>query len=109
MRLNAQSVVYDHRALSASLAEAASSSRCWENEAKVSIEMMARVEVERDAARHDALMACMDADAAGSARSKVESKLSRVQNALAVVEEAKRKAKYEVSRLADKQVSQLLV
>ena len=29
-----QSIVSDHRALSASLAEAESSSRCWENEAK---------------------------------------------------------------------------
>ena len=53
---------------------------------------MARVEAERDAARHDAQMARMDADAAGSARAKVESELARVQNALAVVEEARRKA-----------------
>ena len=35
----------------------------------------------------------MDADAAGNARAKVESKLARVQNALKVVEEARRKAK----------------
>ena len=34
----------------------------------------------------------MDVDAAGSARAKVESELARVQNALAVSEEARRKA-----------------
>ena len=41
LRLYAQSVVYDHRALSASLAEVESSSLCWENEAKKSVEKMA--------------------------------------------------------------------
>ena len=46
-------------------------------------------------------MARMDADAVRSARAKVESELSRVQNALAVVEEAKRKAEDEASRLAE--------
>ena len=75
--------------LSASLAEAKSSSRCWENEAKESVKRMARGEVERDATRHDALMACMDADEAGSAKAKVKSELARVQNALAVIEEAR--------------------
>ena len=45
---------------------------------------MARVEAERDIARHDASMARMDADAVGNARAKVESKLARVQKALAV-------------------------
>ena len=69
----AQSVVSDHGALSASLADAESSSRCWDNEAKESIEKMARVEAERDTARHDASMVCMDADTTGNARAKVES------------------------------------
>ena len=41
--------------------------------------------------RHDASMACMDADAVGNARAKVESELARVQNALVVAEEARRK------------------
>ena len=36
-------------------------------------------------------MARMDADAAGSARAKVDSELARVQNVLAVAEEARRK------------------
>ena len=43
---------------------------------------MARAEAEREAPRHDALMARMDVDAAGNARARVESKLARVQNSL---------------------------
>ena len=54
---------------------------------------MARVEAERDAAHHEASIARMDADAAGSARAKVESELARDQNALAVSEEARRRRK----------------
>ena len=46
-------------------------------------------------------MACMDAEAAGNARAKVESELARVQNSLAFVEEARLNAGDEVSRLAD--------
>ena len=61
---------------------------------------MARAEAERDTARHDTSMAHMDADAAGSARAKVEFELARVQNALAVAEEARQKAKDEASHLA---------
>ena len=40
---------------------------------------MARVEAERDAARHKASKARMDVDAVGSARAKVESELAKVQ------------------------------
>ena len=46
-------------------------------------------------------MARMDADTAGSARAKVESKLSRVQNALEVKEEAKRKTRLAVWPLSE--------
>ena len=58
--------------------------------------------------RHDASMARMDADEAGSARAKVESELARVQNALVIVEEARWKAEDEASRLANERVSLLL-
>ena len=58
-----------------------SSSQHQENEAKESVEKMARDEAERDVAHHDASMARMDADVARSAREKVESELARVQNA----------------------------
>ena len=67
--------------MSASLAKAKSSSRCWENEAKESVEKMARAKAERDTAHHDASMVRMDADAVSNARAKVESDLARVQNA----------------------------
>ena len=50
----------------------------------------------------------MDADAAGNARAKVESELARVQNALAVAEEARWKVEDEVSHLADERVYLLL-
>ena len=53
---------------------------------------MARAEVERDNALHDASMASMDSDAAGNAKENVESELARVQNALVVVEKARQKA-----------------
>ena len=90
LRLYAQSIVSDHRALSASLAEAESSSRCWENEARGSVDRMARAKAKRDATLHDASMARMDANAAGSAKAKMESELARIQNALAIAEEARR-------------------
>ena len=69
---------------------------------------MDQTEEERDAARHDVQMAYMDVDAAGNARAKVESELAIVHNALAVAEEARWKAKDEVSRLTEKLVSLLL-
>ena len=108
LRLYAQSVASDHRVLSASLTKIESSSWRWENDSKESVEKMAHAEAERHATRHDASMAIMDADAVGSARAKLESKLARVQNALVVIEEARRKEKYEASRLADERVSLLL-
>ena len=45
---------------------------------------------------------------AGSAKAKVESEFSRVQNALAVAEKARWKAEDEASLLADERVSLLL-
>ena len=108
LRLYFQSTIFYHKVLSASLAEEESRSRRWEKEAEEGVEKVARVEVKRDAARHEASMARMDADAAGSARAKVESKLARVQNALAISEEARQKAEDEASHLAVERVSMLL-
>ena len=94
--------------LSVSLAEAESRSWRWEKEAKEGVEKVARAKAERDASRHKASMAPMDVNAAGSARAKVEFELARVQNALAVSTEARRKADNKVSCLAVEQVSLLL-
>ena len=69
--------------------EAKASSRSWESEAKEAIERVIRDEAERDDTRHEALMARLDAEAAGRARAQVESELARVQNALAASEEAR--------------------
>ena len=106
--LYAQSVISDHRVLSTSLAEAESNSRCKENEARGSVERMTRAETERDAARQDALLAGMDADAVRNARARVESELARVKSALAAAEEARRKLDDEISHLTDERVSLLL-
>ena len=78
LSLYAQSVVSDHSALSASLAEAELRSQRWEKEAKEGVEKVDRGEAERDVAHHEALMASMDVDEAGSAKAKVESELARV-------------------------------
>ena len=86
--------------LSASLYEAESRSRLWEKEAKEGVEKVALVEAERDATRHEASMASMDVNAVGRARAKVESELGRVQHALAILEEVRREAEDEASRLA---------
>ena len=94
--------------MSASLTKAESSSRRWEKEAKEGVKKVARAEVERDAARYEASMARMDAAAAGSAKTQVESELVRVQNALAVSKEAWRKEKDEAIHLASERVSMLL-
>ena len=94
--------------LSVFLAEAESRSRRWEKEAKEGVEKVARAKAERDVARHKASMTRIDVDAARSARAKVEFELARVQNALVVSAEARRKAEDEVSCLAVEQVSLLL-
>ena len=53
------------------------SSRNWELEAKEAVERVVRAQVERDAARHEASMARLDAKATGSAWVQVESELAR--------------------------------
>ena len=108
LRFYAQLAVSDHKALSASLAEAEPSSQRGEKEVKEDVEKVARVEVERDAACQEALMACMDAAAMGNSRTQVESKLARVQNALTLFEEARRKAEDEANHLVAKRGSLIL-
>ena len=69
---------------------------------------MARVEVERNATLYEASMVGMNVSTPGSARMQVESELARVQNALMVAEEARRKAEDNASRLSVERVSLLL-
>ena len=82
------------------MTEVESNSRRCESETKEAVESAARVEAGRDVARREASIASIDVDAARIARAVVEFELARVQHALAVSEEAKRKEEYEVSRLA---------
>ena len=69
--------------------EAEASSRCWESEDKEAVERAVWAKAERDAARHEASMAKLDAEAVGSARAQVEFELARVQHALAASEDAR--------------------
>ena len=57
--------------------------------------MAARVEAERDAALHEAAMAKLSAEGALSTRVQVETELARVQRALGLAEEARRKAEFD--------------
>ena len=77
--------------------EAEASSCRWESEAKEAVERVVRAEAERDTARHEALMARLDAEAAGRACAQVESELAKVQHALAALEDAWQKGQFELT------------
>ena len=64
-----------------------------ELEARESAEKAARAE--RDTARHEAAMAKLTTEGALNTRAQIESELARVQNALALTEEAHRKAEFD--------------
>ena len=53
--------------MNASLNEAQLNARCWELEAKEVVDRAAGAEAKRDAARHEAAIARLETDAAGSA------------------------------------------
>ena len=97
LRLYAQSAISDQKSLSASLMEVEASSRRWESDSKEAVEKVVRAEAERDATRYEASMARLDAKAAGSARAQVESKLARVQHALAASEDARKKGEFKLT------------
>ena len=80
---------------SASLKQAELACRRLELEAKESAERAARAEAERDAALHKAAMAKLSVEGALSTRAQVETELARVQRALGLAEEARRKAKFD--------------
>ena len=69
--------------------------RRLELEAKESAERAARAEAERDTTRHEAAMAKLATEGAVNTRAPMESKLPRVQSALVLVEEARRRAEFE--------------
>ena len=59
------------------------------------LELEARESAERDAAYHEVAMAKLAAEGALSTRAQVELELARVQRALGLAEEARRKAKFD--------------
>ena len=69
--------------------------RRLELEARESAERAARAKAKRDAACHEAAMAKLAAEGALSTRAQVESELARVQRALRLAEEARRKAEFD--------------
>ena len=67
LRLYVESGLSSRESLDASLKEAQLSVRCLELEDKEAADMAARAEDERDAARHEVVMARLEIEAAGSA------------------------------------------
>ena len=80
---------------SASLKQAELVCRRLELEAKESVKRATRVEAERDAVRHEVSMAKLTVEGALSTRAQVELDLARVQRALGLAEEARRKAEFD--------------
>ena len=68
LRLDMQSAFFDKKALSASLIEAESKSRRLESEAREVVDREVHAEAERDAARHEVVMARLEIKAASSVR-----------------------------------------
>ena len=79
----------------ASLKQAKLTCRRLELEARESAERVARAEAERDTASHEAAMAKPTTEGALNTRAQIESELARVENALALAEEAHRKAEFD--------------
>ena len=93
--LYVQSGMAEREMQSASLKEAKLACRRLELEAKESAKRASRAEAERDAARHEAAMAKLEIEEAVNTQAQMESKLTRVQRALAVAERARLKAESE--------------
>ena len=79
----------------ASLKKAELACRRLELEARESAERTARVEAERDMARHEAAMAKLATEGAINTRAQIKSELAQVQSALALAEEARRRTEFK--------------
>ena len=95
MRLYVQAGLAGREMQNTSLKKAELACRRLELEAKESVERAARAEAKRDAALHEAAMAKLSVEGALSTRAQVETELARVQGALGLVEEARRKAEFD--------------
>ena len=86
--------------MDASLKEVQLTAQRWELEAKEAADKAARVEAERDAARHETVIARLETEAAGNSRAQVELELTRVQCALTTVEGVKAESELDSARQA---------
>ena len=108
LRRYAQSAFSKHHTLEDALGKAKGRFKHWEQKAKAGIERIAGAGKERDEAKEDAQLAQLGANAACDAKARVEDNLGRVQDALVVPEEARRKAKAEVDLLEVERTSLLM-
>ena len=95
LRLFVQTDMAEGEMQNASLKKVELACRRLELEARESTERAARAEAERDTASHEAAMAKLTTEGALNTRTQIESELARVQNALALAEEARRKAEFD--------------
>ena len=89
MRLYAGSTTSKHWTLEESLSKAKSWFKHWERKAKEGTVRTTSAEKERNEAKEEAQVARLAAVVAGDVKAKAEGDLARVQDALAVLEEAR--------------------
>ena len=104
----ARSTASKHHALEDGLGKAKAKSKHWKQKAKEGIERATTTGNERDEAKEEAQAARLATIAATDAKAWAENELPRVQEVLAVAEEAKRRAEVETSRLKIERTSLLL-
>ena len=95
LRLFIQEGMAEREMQNTSLKKAELTCRHRELEARESTKRAARAEAERDAACHEAAMTKLATEGTVNTRAQIESELARVQRALALAEEARRKAEFE--------------
>ena len=95
LRLFVQTGMAEREMHSASLKKAELACHLLELEAREFVERAARAEAERDTTRHEAAMAKLATEGAFNTLAQIESELARVQNALALAEEARRRAEFD--------------
>ena len=108
MSSSTQSTVSKHNSLDDGLGKAKAKSRYWERKAKEGTERAMGKENERDEPKEEAQITRLAAVTAGDARAWVENGRARVRDSLAVAEEAKSKAKAEITSLKVERKSLLL-
>ena len=94
LRLFVQAGMAEREMQSASLKKAELACRRLELEARESAKRAAWAKAERDAC-HEAAMTKLATEGAVNTRAQIESELARVQHALALAEEARRRAEFE--------------